>query len=80
MSNTSAFVIPPFSCKKKFSFLKKQCADGSTVWLKPYYIVYRVKVLGIPFQSYASGIKFRRTFVENITEEEYLVRKLIGTL
>jgi len=64
--------------KRKFALTHTMCADGSSVWLTHYYKKYQV-------WSYKGdvdidGLSLHTDFVENISEEEYIVRKLSGVL
>lgn len=61
--------------KKRFAYLKTECADGSIVWLKPYYKKYKIWSSG-----YDDGNYSHTDFIENITEAEYLVRMLSDNL
>lgn len=62
--------------KKKFAIIPRMCSDGTRVWFKPYYKKY--EIWNHPVASeHALGHK---DFIESITEEEYIVRKLAETL
>jgi hypothetical protein len=63
--------------KKKWAIKPIVCSDGTKVWFKTYYIYYRV--WGSKHHD-NTGIYRHRDFVENITEAEYLVRKLADNL
>jgi hypothetical protein len=63
--------------KKKWAFKPITCADGTKVWFKTYYTYYNV--WGNKHHD-NTGIYRHRDFVENITEAEYLVRKLADNL
>jgi hypothetical protein len=60
---------------KKFAFIKTQCSDGTEVWLKNYYKKYEVWN-----SSFLEGEDFHIDFIENITEAEYIIRKLADNL
>jgi hypothetical protein len=62
--------------KRKFAFIPKLCADGTRVWFRMYYDKYEIwKYPGGPGHEFG-----HKDFIESITEEEYIVRKLAETL
>jgi len=61
--------------KKKFSFFRTTCSDGEIVLFKIYYKKYNN--WNSSFRDYNNG---HVDFVENITEAEYLTRKLADNL
>lgn len=77
---------PGLSCiieyKKRFAFFPVKCADGTKVWFRHYYKKYELW----SHNHAGSGSKYRDSdylhtdFIENITEPEYIVRKLSETL
>lgn len=65
--------------KKMFAVRSVICSDGTKVWLKNYYRKFRIweHSLAGPF----SKRDYNHTdFIENITEAEYIVRKLAENL
>jgi len=65
--------IPEY--KKRFAFLPKTCSDGSVVFLKNYYEKYLHWVREAS-HFLEKDFHAHTDFVENITEAEYIVRKL----
>ena len=64
---------------RKFAYFPKRSSDGEIIWLSHYYKHYRVWVYDMP--KYPYELKYKTaTFVENITEKEYVFRKLSETL
>lgn len=64
--------------EKKFAFWKKiECADGTILRFKHYYKKYRIwshdRICGGEEYSH-------RDFVENVSEEDFVVRKLAENL
>lgn len=60
---------------KKFAILPIVCQDGTKIWMKPYYRVYqRWGKFIAAFNDESYGIHTDR--LGNITEAEYIVRKL----
>ncbi len=62
--------------KKKLAFMPVTCHDGVKVWLKPYYAKYLVWGSIENVNSYDDEAYYHTDFIENITEAEYIVRKL----
>jgi hypothetical protein len=56
--------------KKKFALFPKKCEDSETVWLKNYYKKYERWGHGFGEDTGHTD------HVENITEAEYIVRRL----
>lgn len=74
---------PGMECKvdyrKKFAFLPVICHDGTKVWLKRYYKKYELW----SHKGYGSTQPFdldhgylHTDFIENVSEAEYIIRKL----
>lgn len=63
--------------KRKWAFRPIICSDGTKVWLEPYYAYYTVWTSGLFHESDEYG---HTDFNENITEAEYIVRKLSDNL
>lgn len=61
--------------KRHFAFRRVICHDGTKVWLKFYYAKYKNWGTDWDFEY---GL--HTDFIENITEEEYVVRKLSESL
>ena len=62
--------------KKKFALTRILCSDGSDVWLKNYYKKYEIWS-----DSEIEEYRYRHTdFIENVTEAEYIIRKLADNL
>ena len=73
----AGMIVTPYY-KKRFSFLPVRCKDNTMIWLKPYYKKY--KVWGnSPWQPLADAYD-SKVFVESVTESEFIMRKLSGTL
>lgn len=64
--------------KKRFAFLPTTCLCGTKVWLKYYYRRYELWSHGSN-KIYDDG-DAHTDYIGNITEEEYMVRKLAETL
>ena len=65
--------------EKRFAITPVISHDGQKIWFKKYYKKYK------SWSHTRSGLPlmiatFHRDFVENITEEEYIVRKLSESL
>jgi len=60
---------------RKFAILPKRCNSGELVWLRFYYSKYQYA--GHAHQSIDT---LHKDFIENITESEYIVRKLAENL
>jgi len=66
--------------KRRFAYLPVTCADGTRIWCESYYKKYL-------HWGHSHGNKIfddddygHTDFVENITEAEYIIRKLAETL
>lgn len=70
----SSFII----YKKKFAWLRIICSDGSSVWLRNYYRKY--KTWNTTYVSGLGDSDYGHTDIEDITEDEYIIRKLSGNL
>jgi hypothetical protein len=65
-----------FRYKKRFALFPVTCSDGTEVWLKNYYKKYELWN-----SDYSPGEECNhRDFIENISEAEYVVRKLADNL
>jgi hypothetical protein len=63
--------------KRRFAFLTVNCSDGTELWMKHYYSKYNRWTS----THVSEELEYCHTdFVENITEEEYIVRKLADEL
>ncbi len=62
--------------KKKFALLPKECADGTKVWFKYYYSKYNIWTPHHSIRVFDDTDYHHKDFVEDITEAEYIVRKL----
>lgn len=64
--------------KRKFALVPVTCEDGMKVYFKHYYKKYSIYSdrIEYPTMNYDS----HREFVENISEEEYISRKIADTL
>lgn len=56
--------------KRRFAFLKTTCSSNETVWMSWYYSVYHI------WKDRSSCTMGHTDFVENITEAEFIVRRL----
>lgn len=65
--------------KKRFALWRKVCADGSVVWLKPYYKKYLIWSTSTGAASYDKDY-YHKEFIEDVSEAEYIVRKLAENL
>jgi hypothetical protein len=63
--------------KKKWAFRPVICSDGTKVWFNNYYSYFRI---WRNKHHSVSGTYRHCDFIENITEAEYLVRKLADNL
>lgn len=61
--------------RKKYAFFPIQCSDGKKIWLNSYYKMYLDWT-----DSHSRGEYSHIEFIENISEHEYLVRKLSGKI
>lgn len=67
--------------KKKFAFFEVKCSDGSKVWLRNYYKKYLVwSTDDMHIRLTHDDGYFHTDFIENITESEYIIRKLAENL
>lgn len=62
--------------KKRFAFIPCLCSDGTKVWFKMYYNKFEIW----SHPSASEQTFGHKDFIESITEEEYIVRKLAETL
>jgi len=62
--------------EKRFAIFPRICADGTKVWMKNYFNKFEV------WNHPAAGEQTlgHTDYIESITEEEYIVRKLAETL
>jgi hypothetical protein len=66
--------------RKRFAFRPVMCSDGTKVWMKFYFKKYDLWSHGDePLSHYDEGY-LHTDFIENITEQEYIIRKLAETL
>ncbi len=64
--------------KKCFAIRPKVCADGKKVWFGMYYKKYNIWSYG---HELPDAAEYGHTeFVEAISEEDYIIRKLAETL
>jgi hypothetical protein len=61
--------------KRRFALLPVSCSDSSSVWLKAYYTKYII--WGANNDDNLNSGNGHIDKIEDITEAEYLVRKLI---
>ena len=69
------------SYRRKFAIRPVYCSDGTKVWFKYYYskyISYGHDIEINPFDN--NEYYIHKDFAENITEAEYIVRKLADNL
>jgi hypothetical protein len=67
--------------KRKFALFKVECSDNTTVWLEYYYKKYEHWSSGYGNKIFDDDTAYYHTdFIENITEAEYIIRKLAETL
>jgi len=62
--------------RKKFALRPVMCSDGTKVWMKSYFKKYELWSHGDKASYYDEGY-LHTDFIENITEAEYIVRRLI---
>lgn len=82
MANTSIFktwrddpgMVCVTSYEKKFAFFPVACSDGKHVWLTNFYKKYNA------WASAHNNGSTHIEFTENVSEEDYVVRKLSGSL
>lgn len=66
--------------KRRFAIFPVVCEDGKRIWLKSYYKKYTIWGHD-RLNDFLKDDDYRHTdFDGNITEEEYIVRKLSETL
>lgn len=65
--------------KRKFAYLPVKCTGGETVWLTHYYRHLTHWTVGRP-ANFEDQYYYHTDFAGNITEQEYVVRKLAETL
>ena len=65
--------------KKKLALRPVICSNGEKVWFKYYYSKYRIWG-HMPADSFSKRDYSHIDFIENITEAEYIVRKLAENL
>lgn len=61
--------------KRKFAFLPTLVDDKEKIWLKNYYTVYKIYGHGVLSGKFGDMNSHKDT-IGNISEEEYVVRKL----
>jgi hypothetical protein len=68
--------------KKKFAITPITSHDGQRIWMRTYYAKYTIwSGYDQNPGSLSSNTSYRHTdFIENITEEEYIVRKISDVL
>lgn len=62
--------------RKKFALFPVTCSDGSRIHLKYYYKKYELWSHGNNNLPYYEEGYLHTDFIENITEAEYIVRRL----
>lgn len=65
-------LISTTSYRRKYALFPKICSDGTKVWLKYYYSKY----ITWGHRRSTSVYDGHVDFIENITEAEYIVRKI----
>lgn len=77
-SNLSWRGDPGLTCKikykKRYAFLPTLCYGNKRVWLKNYYKKYEMWYHGR--NTLETGDYLHTDFIENVSEEEYIIRKL----
>lgn len=67
--------------ERKFALFPKKCQDGTTVWLVNYYRKFKFWGFSRNQLSFAGGLTaddaLHMDQLEDITEAEYIVRRLI---
>jgi hypothetical protein len=67
--------------KRRFAILPVMCSDGISMWFKPYYSKYKHWGYGPPlYTDKLDNYNLHTDFIENITEAEYIIRKLTENL
>jgi hypothetical protein len=66
--------------RKKFALRPVMCSDNTKVWMKSYYKKYDLWSHGDTSMSRYDEGYLHTDFIENITEEEFIIRKLAETL
>ena len=61
--------------RKKFALRPVICSDGTRVWLEYYYKKYELWSHGDDAPYYDDGY-LHTDFIENITEAEFIIRRL----
>lgn len=61
--------------RKKFALRPVICSDGTKVWLEYYYKKYELWSHGDDAPYYDDGY-LHTDFIENITEAEFIIRRL----
>lgn len=72
-------LVSHFIYKRKWALTPVVCSGGEKVWFDHYYVVTRVWSSKF-VDEYDIRNNSHRDFVENITEAEYIVRKLAEKL
>jgi|AntAceMinimDraft_11_1070367.scaffolds.fasta_scaffold46115_2 hypothetical protein len=62
-----------------FAFLSVECEGGNKVWAKHYYRKYATYSTPL-FKGGEEHEHLHTDFIESITEEEFLIRKIADTL
>lgn len=68
-------LVSQIEYRKRFALLPVRCSDGEQVWFKHYYSKYKEWGDESPFEY-----SLHTDFIENITEAEYIIRKLSENL
>ena len=66
--------------KRRFAYLPVNCTDGTRVWLKFYYKSFDYWSHGQSNKIFNDDDHYHVDLLGNISEEEYIVRKLAETL
>lgn len=64
--------------KRRFAIFPTECMCGSVIWLKFYYKKY--EIWGMRSGKIYNDDYAHTDYIGNITEEDYLVKKLAETL
>lgn len=68
------------SYKKKFAYVPKICSDGTRVWWSNYYTKYNTWVNYCIIPPTSMTLVGHTDRIEDIPEDTYLIRQLIGNI
>ena len=65
--------------RRRFALWPVKCCDGTKVWFEFYYKKYEMWSTGSSGKVFSEEYYLHTDFIENVSEAEYIVRKLISS-